>query len=207
MNVAEERPEIPLFPLRSVLFPRGRLALQIFERRYIDLVTASLRENTGFGITLLKSGEEVIRPGARQTLHRTGTYVRIIDWDQLDNGLLGITVEGIRKFHVEDCWVADNDLFMARVSYCLHDSVEDERIPVFEDFTGMAELLQVLEKHPAVEHLQLQVDHDNLWDLGWRLSELIPVDLEIRQKLLELDDPWERMRVIEKTVIELANET
>ncbi|MFM1897342.1 MAG: hypothetical protein RLZZ385_2416 [Pseudomonadota bacterium] len=207
MNGVAASAEIPLFPLRSVLFPRGRLALQIFERRYIDLVSLCLRQDSGFGITLLKTGDEVIRPGTRQTLHRTGTYVRIIDWDQLDNGLLGITVEGIKKFHVEDCWVADNDLFMARVTYSQQDSVEQQPIPIYEDYTGMAELLQVLEKHPAVEHLQLDVDHDNLWDLGWRLAELIPVELEVRQKLLELDDPWERMRVIEKAVIELANES
>ena len=198
--------EIPLFPLRSVLFPRGRLALQIFERRYIDLVTASLRDNTGFGIALLKSGQEVIKPGRRQTVHRTGTYARIVDWDQLDNGLLGITVEGTRKFRVQTCRVADNDLLIAKVAFSDHDTVEEAPIPLAEQYPGMTELLQVLEQHPAVEHLRLDVDHDNLWDVGWRLSELIPVELETRQKLLEVDDPWERLRMIEQTVFELANE-
>jgi Lon protease-like protein len=198
--------EIPLFPLRSVLFPRGRLALQIFERRYIDLVTTCLRDNTGFGIALLKSGQEVIKPGLRQTVHRTGTYARIVDWDQLDNGLLGITVEGTRKFRVQECTVGANDLLVAKVVFSAEETVENEPIPLEAQYPGMIELLQVLEQHPAVDQLHLDVDHDNLWDVGWRLSELIPVSLEVRQQLLELDDPWERLRVIEKTVFDLANE-
>lgn len=197
---------LPLFPLRSVVFPRGRLALQIFERRYIDLVTRSLRDGTGFGITLLKEGPEVAVAGSRQTLHRTGMRVRIVDWDALPNGLLGITVEGVKKFRVLDCWVAENDLFMARVRYCPHDTIEEPRIPLQSTHQGMAELLQALEQHPAVAHLQLEVDHDNLWDLGWRLSELIPLDLETRQALLELDDPWERMLLIERAIQDLADE-
>lgn len=206
MNTATGLAEIPLFPLRSVLFPRGRLALQIFERRYIDLVTTSLRENSGFGVALLKSGREVIQPGTRQTVHRTGTYARIVDWDQLANGLLVITVEGTRKFRVQACRVAPNDLLIARVVFSDHDTVEEQPIPLADQYNGMTELLQALEQHPAVEHLRLDVDHDNLWDVGWRLSELIPVELETRQKLLEVDDPWERLRMIEQTVFDLANE-
>ena len=81
-----EPQEIPLFPLRSVLFPRGKLSLQIFERRYIDLVSQSLRDGSGFGVILLKDGDEVIKPGGNQELHPVGTYARIVDWDQLDNG-------------------------------------------------------------------------------------------------------------------------
>ena len=87
-----ETQQIPLFPLRVVMFPGGRLDLQIFERRYIDLVSHCMRTSTGFGVCLLKEGEEVIQEGINQTIHRTGTYSNIIDWDQLENGLLGITV-------------------------------------------------------------------------------------------------------------------
>ena len=91
---------IPLFPLRIVMFPRGRAELQIFERRYIDLIRNCLKTNTGFGICLLKTGEETIREDSQQTVHRTGTYANIVDWDQLDNGLLSITAEGQNKFHI-----------------------------------------------------------------------------------------------------------
>ena len=34
-----ELPHLPLFPLKTVLFPGGLLALKIFEARYLDMVS------------------------------------------------------------------------------------------------------------------------------------------------------------------------
>ena len=118
-----ELQEIALFPLRIVAFPGSRVDLQIFERRYIDLVTACLKSNTGFGICLLKQGDEVVISKSKQTIHRTGTLVKIADWDQLENGLLGITVEGSTKFKIEDCWQEDSGLLHAKVQLSTTDHV------------------------------------------------------------------------------------
>ncbi len=200
-----EYQEIPLFPLRVVLFPGGKLELQIFEQRYIDLVRKSLRENTGFGICLLKHGEEIIQEGSQQTIHRTGTYASIVDWDQLENGLLGITVRGLSKFRIEECWSEPSGLLMAKTSFSNIDGVGKQPIPLGDEFSGLADLLQNLENHPLVERKNLDIDYENLWDVGWRLSELIPIEIEDKQKLLELDDPFERIESIEKLVSDMAN--
>ncbi|MEC9300040.1 MAG: LON peptidase substrate-binding domain-containing protein, partial [Pseudomonadota bacterium] len=202
-----ETEQIPLFPLRVVMFPGGRLDLQIFERRYIDLVSHCMRTSTGFGVCLLKEGEEVIQEGIDQTIHRTGTYSNIIDWDQLENGLLGITVEGSTKFNIEDCWQIDSGVLQANVEFSQTDSVGKESIPLDNQFSALADLLQNLESHPLIEQKNLAIDYNNLWDLGWRLSELIPIDVEQKQQLLELDDPWERIQNLEQLVSDLANET
>ncbi|MEZ5490603.1 MAG: LON peptidase substrate-binding domain-containing protein [Gammaproteobacteria bacterium] len=198
--------EIPLFPLRSVLFPGGKLSLQIFEKRYIDLVASSLRTDSGFGITLLKDGAAAKQPGKPQAIHLVGTLARIIDWDQLENGLLGITVAGEKKFEIESYWQDENGLYMAKVSYAGKESTRKEKIPVGEELSGLTELLQVLEQHPLVKEMDLKIDYQNLWDLGWRLSELIPVAAEIRQELLELDDPWERIRLVERSIHHLIGD-
>jgi len=201
-----ETQEIPLFPLRVVMFPRGRLNLQIFERRYIDLVTHCMRTSSGFGICLLKEGEEVVQEGTNQTIHRTGTYSNIIDWDQLENGLLGITVEGSAKFSIEDCWQSDSGVLQGNVQFNETDNVDRETIPLDDQYTALADLLQNLESHPLVEQKKLIIDYNNLWDLGWRLSELIPIEIEQKQQLLEIDDPWERIQSIEQLVSDLAND-
>ena len=201
-----ESQQIPLFPLRVVMFPRGRLNLQIFERRYIDLVTHCMRTSSGFGICLLKEGEEVIQEGTNQTIHRTGTYSNIIDWDQLENGLLGITVEGSAKFSIEDCWQSDSGVLQGNVQFNETDNVGRETIPLDDQYTALADLLQNLESHPLVEQKKLIIDYNNLWDLGWRLSELIPIEIEQKQQLLEIDDPWERIQSIEQLVSDLAND-
>ena len=201
-----ETQQIPLFPLRVVMFPRGRLNLQIFGRRYIDLVTHCMRTSSGFGICLLKEGEEVIQEGTNQTIHRTGTYSNIIDWDQLENGLLGITVEGSAKFSIEDCWQSDSGVLQGNVQFNETDNVGRETIPLDDQYTALADLLQNLESHPLVEQKKLIIDYNNLWDLGWRLSELIPIEIEQKQQLLEIDDPWERIQSIEQLVSDLAND-
>ena len=56
--MAESTVEIPLFPLRTVLFPGGVLPLRIFEPRYVDMVGRCMREQSGFGVVLIRSGAE-----------------------------------------------------------------------------------------------------------------------------------------------------
>jgi len=199
-------PEIPLFPLRIVIFPGGRIDLQIFERRYIDLIRHCLKSDTGFGICLLKEGQESFQDNTRQIVHRTGTYAKIVDWQQLENGLLGITAEGDVKFTIEDFWQADSDLLRAKVEFSSADNVAAQVIPLNDQFSGLADLLKSLENHPLVEQKNLLINYENLWDVGWRLSELIPIEVEKKQQLLEIDDPWKRMEIIEEIVANLANE-
>ncbi|MEX2469139.1 MAG: LON peptidase substrate-binding domain-containing protein [Pseudohongiellaceae bacterium] len=199
--------EISLFPLKVVLFPGGRLDLQIFEQRYIDLVSSTLRNDTGFGICLLKSGEEVIREASRQTVHRIGTYCHIVDWDRLENGLLGITVQGVRKFKVEDCWQSDGGVLQARVLFNREDSTDNSPLPVDDDYDGLVDLLQSLENHPMVAAQNLRIDYNNLREIGWRLGELLPIDVHEKQQLLEIDDSHQRLEQIEALVANLANNT
>ena len=84
---------IPLFPLGTTLLPYGRMPLQIFERRYIDLIAQCMREGTGFGVVQLRRGSEVGQGGIdAPDIAAVGCFARIVDWDQLPNQLLGITI-------------------------------------------------------------------------------------------------------------------
>ncbi|MFK7864318.1 MAG: LON peptidase substrate-binding domain-containing protein [Pseudohongiellaceae bacterium] len=201
-----EQKEIPLFPLNLVAFPGSKVDLQIYERRYIDLVSNCMKSDSGFGICLVKNGDKEENSETKQTIHRTGTYVKIADWDQLENGLLGITVEGLNKFVINDCWQEDSGLFQAKVEFSITDAVGSEEIPLQDQHSGLADLLGSLESHPLVEQKNLTINYDNLWDLGWRLSDLMPLDALQKQALLEFDDPWQRIEKLEEIVTDLANE-
>ena len=198
---------IPLFPLKSVLFPRGRLPLQIFEQRYINLIRHAMKTDTGFGICLLKDGDEVAKHGVRQEVHRVGTYARVVDWDQLPNGLLGVTVEGRHKFVVQECWSEQDQLLMGGVDYCGVDYVGEEPLQVAEQHEVLVGLLEQLVSHPVISQLGMTIEYDDLRQLGWRLSELIPLSLERKQALLELQDPYERIREIEKIIDGMITES
>ncbi len=67
--------ELALFPLHAVLFPGGRLALRVFEKRYRDMVSACLKREDVFGVCLIRAGREV---GAAAEPYPVGTTARIL---------------------------------------------------------------------------------------------------------------------------------
>ncbi len=188
---------IPLFPINSVLFPKGRISLQIFESRYIDMISTCMKEQAGFGIVLIETGSEVAITGQKLDIHRIGTYCEVVDWNQLPNGLLGITAEGRSTFRIVESWREANSLCKAVVAFRPMDSVKAASVEVGEEFIEYVELLRGLAKHPAIEELKLDMRFENLREVAWRLSELLPIANKEKQALLELVDPIVRLQQIE----------
>lgn len=179
--------EIPLFPLGSVLFPNGRLPLQIFERRYLDLVSDCLKHDTGFGIVWIVRGQEVAQPGVGvPNLGQLGTYARIVDWDSLPNGLLGITVEGEEVFRLDDCRVEASQLVMGKVDMLGASEAE----PMLEEWDSMLDVLSSLEAHPHVLRLGLNIDRSDAWQVGRTLAQLLPVEEALKYELLQIPEVY-----------------
>ena len=109
-----ENSVIPLFPLHTVLFPGGPLPLRIFETRYTDMVRRCMREQQPFGVVLIQEGEEA---GPVATTATVGCSARIADFYTLQDGLLGISCVGERKFRVQRVWRAADGLNMGEVSW------------------------------------------------------------------------------------------
>ncbi|MFL1483840.1 LON peptidase substrate-binding domain-containing protein [Marinobacter sp. LN3S78] len=177
---------VPLFPLSTTVLPGGRLPLQLFEPRYLDMLATCLREQRGFVVLLLREGNEA---GADAVFYDIGTYVQIVDFQQLDNGLLGITVEGLWKVAVHRSWQAPDGLNVGHAER-LPDEPEDA-LP-----TGRSELASVLRallRHPVVNRLELEVDFSSAREVGWRLIELLPLNGQEKQRLLEYQDPLARL--------------
>ena len=128
-------------------------------------------------------------------------YCKIVDWDKLPNGLLGITVEGLRKFTVTDSWMSDNKLLMGSVRWELEDFLGQPALPMSTEQDGLVELLRDLMAHPLIEELGVVMDFTDQRQLGWRLAELLPVPVHQKQQLLEINDTSERLREIENLVV------
>jgi len=86
--------ELPLFPLRTVLFPDGLLDLRIFEARYLDLVSRCWRESAPFGVVALRSGSEARSGGDSVQLYEAGTLAELIDVDSAEPGILAVRCRG-----------------------------------------------------------------------------------------------------------------
>ena len=158
------------------------MPLRIFEPRYLDMISRCLREQSGFAVVLLGEGEEA--EGAT-SFAATGTEARIVDFDRLEGGLLGISCIGGGRVRVVEAWREPDGLNRGRVL----DIAADPVVPVPPDQAWLADVvLQVLERRD-----------DAAW-VGNRLAELLPLSLTDRQALLELSDPLERLDMLEPAV-------
>jgi Lon protease-like protein len=192
-----EPAEIPLFPLHTVLFPDGPLALRIFEPRYLDMISERMKADAPFGVVLIAHGAEA---GPAAVPRPVGTLARIVDWNRQDDGLLGITARGGRRFRIVHSQVRPSRLLAAAVQ------VDEEPPPqaVPARFRKLADLLERLIPHagPLYENQALRLD-DAHW-VAFRLAELVGTPLEERQALLESDDPIARLERVQGIIDALA---
>lgn len=177
--------ELSLFPLSGVLLPFGKMPLQIFEQRYLDLVRDSMKSDTPFGVVWIRRGAEVAEKGsASPQLGDYGTTARIVDWDQLPNGLLGVTIQGGQRFDLASTEVRGNGLVVGQAE--LRPAVTP--LPVEPEHQPLLDVLHSLETHPHVQRMALQVDYDDAWQVAYTLVQLLPLDEAIKYQLLGLDD-------------------
>ena len=195
--------EIALFPLSSVLMPQARIPLQIFEQRYLDLVARCMRDNEGFGVVLLKQGSEVSGGSLDvPNVSEMGTHALIVDWDQLPNGLLGITIEGRQRFAVESVWREADGLIKAKVSL----QPPQESAPLPEQYASLADVLRGLIRHPQVSQLNLPVSLEDGWAVGYQLGQLLPLSESIKYALLGADSLQQLLEELDTLLREMSGE-
>jgi Lon protease-like protein len=176
--------EMPLFPLSSALLPYGRLPLQILEQRYLDLVRHSLKSGEPFGVVWIRRGSEIAQRGdAVPGLGDYGTCARIVDWDQLPNGLLGITVEGAERFSLNATSQRANGLVVGHVE----PGELPAPVPVRSEWQSLVDLHRSLETHEHVQRMGLQVDYGDAWHVAYSLAQLLPLEEALKYELLGLD--------------------
>ena len=177
---------IPLFPLHTVLFPNGALPLRIFEPRYLDMISTCMKGGEGFGICLIKEGSEV---GKAAVTYETGTLSEISYFNMDTHGMLCITAHGKQRFHILSKSVQANQLTIADVELLPNDP--DKEIPHF--FAPAVDVLRNLLEQLGYPFAKLEKRYDDACWVGSRLAELLPLRLEHKQYLLQLDDPIKRL--------------
>ena len=195
--------ELPLFPLSGVLLPFGRMPLQIFEQRYLDLVRDCMKAATDFGVVWIRQGSEVAQRGrASPDLGDYGTNARIVDWDQMPNGLLGITIEGSGRFDLYDTHTRANGLVVGEVE--LRDTPAAD--PVQPSWQPLVDVLRSLQTHPHVQRMNLQVDYGDAWQVAYTLIQLLPLEESLKYELLGLDSIADLMRELDVLLNQISGE-
>jgi Lon protease-like protein len=199
---------LPLFPLSAVLFPGGVLPLRVFEARYMDMARDCLRENTAFGVCMI-TDPKASETGRGNPIAEVGCSAGIAGWDMRQLGLLHIRAVGAQRFRVIASSSQPNGLQIAEIEWIEEDTdqpVAAEHAPcvdllarIIDDLRAQtaerrreAEDDDVLTQPPFEEPLRME---SSSW-VSNRLSEVLPVSLKAKQKLMELSDGGTRLEIV-----------
>ena len=191
---------LPLFPLNSVLFPGGVLALRVFEVRYLDMVRKCHQAGAPFGVVSLTHGHEVRQAGApEERFNDVGTLAIIEQLDHRQPGLITLQCQASERFRITQRHHLPHGLWIADVNHL----EPDLSVPIPDDLkkaaTALAQVLQTLRQRDPETANTIIPTEAQLDDCGWvsnRWCELLPVPLELKQRLMELENPLVRLELV-----------
>jgi Lon protease-like protein len=182
-----------IFPLNTVLFPGGMLPLKVFEQRYIEMTKICIKDGLPFGVCLIKEGREVGTPAVPQDI---GCLARIAHWDMPQLGVFHLQVEGLQRFRIVRSEVEKGGLISAEIE-CLEND-----LAVAPEETLCSDVLKAIIEKVGAEHFPAPHRFDDAAWIGYRLSEVLPISLGIKQQLLRMTDPQARLSQLGKLLSE-----
>lgn len=193
---------LPMFPLGSVLFPHLPLPLHVFEPRYRALARDCLRHGQEFGVVLIERGPEV---GGGDVRFRVGTVARIVEATEFPDGRWALLCVGTRRVRVAT-WLPDDPYPLALVERLPDpplDAEGEEALSVAEAAVRRAlALAGELEEARAPSTVELHADPGVA---AFQLAAIAPLGPVDQQRLLEEDDPVERLRRLAALASEAGN--
>ena len=193
--------ELSIFPLTINVLPGGYLPLQIFEPRYLDMVKKCMTQEIGFCVVLLRGSRDQVDSSKLPDHSPIGTYVEIVDFNQLENGLLGITVQGQYRVQILDRRKQEDGLMVADI---IEQSEEEESLSLEPQYKNIWRILRDISKHPEIKKLELDIDFNNSSSVAYNLASLLPLTPPERQNILEFQSNVDRFDHLNKIVKQLG---
>ncbi|MDC3368408.1 LON peptidase substrate-binding domain-containing protein [Gammaproteobacteria bacterium] len=190
------RNNLPIFPLGLVALPGSIQSLQIFEPRYVSMIKSCMSENHGFVIVLQNNEIKDFE------ISKKGTYVEIIDFNNLPNGLLGITVKSENKVSLKNIYQLEDGLHIAEIKPEIDPEVDNQAL--IAEYPEIINILSQLIKHPKINELPIKVDFNSADSIAYHLAGLIPLSMSQRQNLLEAFDASQRLSILSKYIEKIS---
>ena len=192
---APEGVAVPLamFPLGLVLFPHMVLPLHVFEPRYRALTTDCLRHGREFGVVLIERGSEV---GGGDSRFGVGTVARIAEATELPDGRWALVCVGTRRVRVRT-WLPDDPYPVALVEPLPEPPLGEAAVEALATAERAVRRALALagELGDATAPADAAVDADPSV-AAYQLAAIAPLGAVDRQRVLERDDPAERLRLL-----------
>ena len=196
----EKETSSALFPLSVNVLPCAYLHLQIFEPRYIDMVSECLANSEGFCIVLFKDDENEEN---KEYLphHNIATYVEIVDFNKLDNGLLGITVQGKYKIKIEDVWKQEDELLLGKIEKI---NEEDDNLSNEPEYLDLWNMVKEITNHPEIKKLNLDLDLNSSISVCYILASVLPLRPQEKQTILEFENNRDKLDYLKALIKRLG---
>jgi len=185
---------LPIFPLQIVVLPGTLQSLQIFEPRYLNMVKDCMTHQRGFVISFKSDKSDNINFG----IEKRGTLVEIIDFNNLPNGLLGITVKAKEKVDIKSIVQLEDRSYIGEILPQVEPQVDDQSL--LARYPDLLDVLTQLKDHPNIKTLPIEIDLTSADSVTYHLGSLIPLSTEEKQLLLNAFDAGQRLKILSKII-------
>ena len=179
---------IPVFPLSGVIyFPKTNLPLNIFEKRYLDLVNDAIKKDKLMGMIQSKNSDDEV--------YKIGCLGKISDYQKSDDGRILINLTGLTRFEVLE----------EKTNAKLYREFKVNYEKFILDLKPIKEEINI---EPLMDKVKIFFKKSGLL-LNWKefeklnqvqkintLSMIAPVTNEEKQKLLEAVSLEEKVKVL-----------
>ena len=201
-NVNATPKKIPLFPLGTVLFPDGVIALKIFEARYLDMIKQCLREKTAFGVVSIIKTPDSHEENLSLYFSKIGTLAQIEDFDPVQPALYMTKSFGTQRFTLLSSQQEANGLWMGEIALLENDPItpipeeHQKAVKLLDEIISVIQSQDLLGDAPFKKPFKVD-------DCGWvsnRLAELLPISLIQKNHLLAQTNPRIRLDLISEII-------
>ena len=131
-------------------------------------------------------------------IEKAGTSVQIVDFNNLPNGLLGITVKAEDKVSIKNICQLEDGLNIGEVEPMIDPEVDDQAI--LAEYPEFVNILTQIMKHPKVSEMPIDVNFNSADSIAYHLGGLIPLTPEEKQSLLDAFDASQRFIILSKCI-------
>ena len=180
--------EIPIFPLEGViLFPGSILPLNIFEKRYLNMIDDCLKKN----IRLIGIIQPLtrIKKDLNSYQNIVGCYGKIIRFEETEKKTYLISLKGVSRFRIKTSYLTKQGYVKSQISELdfKKDKSNTDMDEIFK-YSNSNALKTVLKSYLRTKKLESNWDYINATpnlDLVNQLSMICPFSIQEKQMLLE----------------------
>lgn len=156
----------------------------------MQMAKASLKSSVPFGITLIREGAEVGTPAVPEPI---GTIATIDDWDMPQLGILQVRVLGGARFRIVRAEVNAIGLIIADV-----EDIADDASEASASLACCASFLAKVLASQGIDIHDTDLQFDNAFWVSMRLTEMLPLGNQVKQKMLALTNATMRLEILQK---------